>query len=1342
MDQFLRRDGNDEDLKNLEISFKINRNCKFRDLRSPEKYFLLQLLSNDKNLANFFQLAETVPSVFILCILSHGGKGGQIFTDIWDEEQKDYQYFTTTEVINSVKQLRNYKNCLKMLLFGPCRGDIDDSAHTVEQSLEKEYSCCINFHPNEDNFILVYSTVETTSANRNKQGTWLVKKICEEMDNLQKDEVLPVFLTRIQHNIHRQSTFDSKEVCGQTPEIKLYPHRTFYVQKSPCNMRKEKTDFYYQWQTDSGENLRSRKAIIFYQNFTELVKNFSAALSNNLDFETSIRSNSVANLESYYKFVEDKQQREVGCILTCFFAKISEVALGNAREICVNVGGGRIPLREIIHRSIGPKNSNWIGKPKIFFFVNQLAESDAKAQHKFVVLATNHSGWLSLILPYEESASELLEILQGTKLKSGSNLQQLLSELLNNQISQPRENSPLLVSTLQYLLDFPDWPRNFVKPNFEESKALCTFDELMHNFNPYGDYKVQLIVAPAGNGKTTVMREVAHNMQKIFTELKILLLNFVNLYGFLYQMSRKNYSLTELILSYPGNSLSKEEVDDFVENKRGLLFIDGFDEICPDLRTEALNAVQKIAGKHIHLWISTRPEEEKVIVDGLKLTKVQTRVLEIKPFSQEQQLELLEMVTHKSEQECIEMLESFKKDVLQNPLHLTMISECGKALNLYEIYDKVILSKVRKALIEREGHLEDGRLTAKVERRLQLLQNLCSMYLIGGRFRDYDEIGAAEINSTGIATVVELPRFDGSGKQGRLQFIHLSFAEFLATRALFTFLKITDLKVIERSNDLINKKLREHYGVYVHNELHQSRVFAEIFACTDGFHDTELERKLHTYLQNLFSWVVPKKRALATFAGEGLRHVFVAMENRYTFNVLEKDSKIFIEQSNLLLGAACWKSEEISLKLLKMGALNNLINKSDALSAILEDVVQQNFLLLYDQLRKLVPELLEEILKRKSLDLCFEAAKKGHFQMLTWLLDGGVDINKKKGYWEQSALHVACFRSDIDIVRLLLERKADVDIGNKYDQKPLHYAAREGHLEVVKILLNNGATVEAKSAKGVTAIHLAAWKGHLMVLKFLLKKCDKSFIRVCDSQGFNVLHYAALGGNLPVAEFLIAEDKFLIRGRTNNEETTLHMAARGPSPELCQLLVRSGASVLAVDKNGFNAIHHACSNSSLKNLSVLEYLISLGDLNIESRTVNGRSALHLATEEPQYFLKDVYKNEMMNRARIKMVKMLIERGANILATDGQGCNALHFATQACSSKLTYEVIEFLIKKDKRLVTEARVPFNVDLYCHALLRSESGFYDDEIIKFDPDISNKKCSIMGQAEFSDFESILFA
>lgn len=63
-----------------------------------------------------------------------------------------------------------------------------------------------------------------------------------------------------------------------------------------------------------------------------------------------------------------------------------------------------------------------------------------------------------------------------------------------------------------------------------------------------------------------------------------------------------------------------------------------------------------------------------------------------------------------------------------------------------------------------------------------------------------------------------------------------------------------------------------------------------------------------------------------------------------------------------------------------------------------------------------------------------------------------------------------------DIIELLVNSGANVDMLDRGSQTPLHLASKTGRVENVQALLHKGARVDVIDSSGQTALHLAAAK--------------------------------------------------------------------------------------------------------------------------------------------------------------------------------------------------------------------------------------------------------------------------
>lgn len=102
------------------------------------------------------------------------------------------------------------------------------------------------------------------------------------------------------------------------------------------------------------------------------------------------------------------------------------------------------------------------------------------------------------------------------------------------------------------------------------------------------------------------------------------------------------------------------------------------------------------------------------------------------------------------------------------------------------------------------------------------------------------------------------------------------------------------------------------------------------------------------------------------------------------------------------------------------------------------------------------------------------------------LLDKGANVNARNAY-EETALTMAVSdaKMDINIVRLLLDKGADIITQDENGWTPLILATMNSHVEVVKLLLERGANKEIKDKVGKTALDHATETGNDELIELL-----------------------------------------------------------------------------------------------------------------------------------------------------------------------------------------------------------------------------------------------------------------
>ncbi|XP_065336835.1 uncharacterized protein LOC135937604 [Cloeon dipterum] len=776
----LHRKGYAQDVKNLERTSRVNRNCNFRSILSPEKGNLLQLLANKEELLRLFGSAD-VPSVFVLYILSHGYRDGIIFTDRYQNEHSDnFVFFTTAEIFDSLKRLTGFEECLILINFGPCRGELGDEVFNANHKnipFKNENSCRITYSPLIKNMVVFFSTVETTRAKRNQSGTTFAFLTCQVLNSLEQDESLINVLTTIQNESHKCVVFEGKKYIGQTPEVKLFSQdrrsifsksHSLYLAPSTSDamgIKNKKKREFYSWKSSSGVNLRHRLAFLFSTEPNEQLKEIRRELSQNLDFETSERLLSGKPWASINE--ASRLYSDIGCIFLFLLGRLSENE--DTNEVCVQVDSRETAVSEILLEFIGPKNDQWIGNPKILFLVNQETSSydyDISKKPKMEISATNHSGWLVLVLRNNDELQKLIEIFKGQELKKEKSLQELLASLL---ISDSIESRDLINSTLQYLLNFPDWPRSFVKLNFS---VKCSQQSQKENFNFDSLVKetarkkqTWIMSSDAGTGKTTILREMAFQLGKLNPEVKILR---ISLPSISFISLKRNVTEIEFLAKATHNS--QEEISKSIENKQCVVFLDGYDEIHPENQEKMLKVIDALEKKQISVWIGTRPHAAEAIQKRIS----KAVLVKIDPLDEEQQIELFQQETGNTKGDYEEFIKNFtSKDILENPLHLSLVAKYGAEGNLFQIYDQVVRHKVEDSLI-RNGYDKNNKVKfqEEIDIAFKRLQQIASCHirgveLIGENIKDLEKL-----NCYGIA----------SFENNKMIFLHQTFAEFLAAQ--------------------------------------------------------------------------------------------------------------------------------------------------------------------------------------------------------------------------------------------------------------------------------------------------------------------------------------------------------------------------------------------------------------------------------------------------------------------------------------------------------------------------------------------------------------------------------
>ena len=122
------------------------------------------------------------------------------------------------------------------------------------------------------------------------------------------------------------------------------------------------------------------------------------------------------------------------------------------------------------------------------------------------------------------------------------------------------------------------------------------------------------------------------------------------------------------------------------------------------------------------------------------------------------------------------------------------------------------------------------------------------------------------------------------------------------------------------------------------------------------------------------------------------------------------------------------------------------------------------------------------------------AAHGGDIREVEALLNKGVDVNERVMGTTPllEAVFYKCCAS-LDIIRLLLDKGADPNLGTSVGWKPIHYAVDNDNANVVKLLIDRGADVTVVNSHKETPLKMAEKKGSTVIARMLREAEEKQY---------------------------------------------------------------------------------------------------------------------------------------------------------------------------------------------------------------------------------------------------------
>ncbi len=191
------------------------------------------------------------------------------------------------------------------------------------------------------------------------------------------------------------------------------------------------------------------------------------------------------------------------------------------------------------------------------------------------------------------------------------------------------------------------------------------------------------------------------------------------------------------------------------------------------------------------------------------------------------------------------------------------------------------------------------------------------------------------------------------------------------------------------------------------------------------------------------------------------------------------------------------------------------------------------------------------------------AAGSGSVECTRALLAKNADVDAQQARGA-TALNVATSLGHLEVVRLLIEGGANVNLGDVVGRAPLHnivYAIDEAQvpveraLEIAELLVDNGANVDVATRSNNTPLIVACEFGMQDFAKFLLEKGANP--NVAGSEDATPLHYAVVRGDTEVVRMLVDAGADP-NAKAADKTTPVLVAKQKKFDEISQLLAGAG----------------------------------------------------------------------------------------------------------------------------------------------------------------------------------------
>lgn len=267
-----------------------------------------------------------------------------------------------------------------------------------------------------------------------------------------------------------------------------------------------------------------------------------------------------------------------------------------------------------------------------------------------------------------------------------------------------------------------------------------------------------------------------------------------------------------------------------------------------------------------------------------------------------------------------------------------------------------------------------------------------------------------------------------------------------------------------------------------------------------------------------------------------------------------------------------------------------------------------------------------------------KAIADGNLTRVKSLLDSNPELINIKDLQGHTPLINALVAENKEISLELINRGADVTIGDNEHTAPIHFAAGMGDIGLLELIRGKGVALDTRDDNGMTPLFYSIRNRKEPMSIYLINQGAN--VRAVTVNDWPLLLYTAIYGQTETAKLLL-DKKVDVNAQTREGIAPIHSATSFGRTDFVKMLVEHGAKIDIQTTEGAMPLAWARNTNTY---DIAEYLIGKG-ADVNHKDQSGTTALM----------------NVAGRGSVNVAELLVQHGANINDMDNDQRTALVMA---------------------------------------------------------------------------------